>query len=249
MQVTAVFIKNHIMTKMSLNDICVYIPAWFGAIASIMTGLIAYECSLPLFDSKDDKPYDCIFENIPLLSLVYGKIVSPILAFAVKGVTMVFGSDLGLATKTILPEVYRKRRIVDLSSPALECGLIAAAIMSIIPAHMMRSVGGGYDNESVANTSMTMTFFFWCRALRGGVDFKGWSTIIWAFLASISYFYVRLVMWSFSTIFFMILCTQLNLIVLCQFILDGCCMGRICLCDQPYWCTCSISSSSRKVWS
>jgi len=202
MQVTAVFIKNHIMTKMSLNDICVYIPAWFGAIASIMTGLIAYECSLPLFDSKDDKPYDCIFENIPLLSLVYGKIVSPILAFAVKGVTMVFGSDLGLATKTILPEVYRERRIVDLSSPALECGLIAAAIMSVIPAHMMRSVGGGYDNESVANTSMTMTFFFWCRALRGGVDFKGWSTIIWAFLASISYFYVRLVVSSFGTIFY-----------------------------------------------
>jgi len=42
----------------------------------------------------------------------------------------------------------------------------AAAIMSIIPAHIMRSVGGGYDNESVAMTAMMMTFYFWCRSLR-----------------------------------------------------------------------------------
>lgn len=29
-------------------------------------------------------------------------------------------------------------------------GVIAAAVMAVIPAHMMRSVAGGYDNESVA---------------------------------------------------------------------------------------------------
>lgn len=43
---------------------------------------------------------------------------------------------------------------------------VAALIMAIIPAHIMRSVGGGYDNESVAMTAMMMTFYFWCRSLR-----------------------------------------------------------------------------------
>ena len=38
--------------------------------------------------------------------------------------------------------------------------------MSIIPAHLMRSVAGGYDNESVAVAAIVGTFFFWCRSLR-----------------------------------------------------------------------------------
>ena len=42
----------------------------------------------------------------------------------------------------------------------------AAAIMCIIPAHLMRSIGGGFDNESVAMTAMCMTFFFWVRSMR-----------------------------------------------------------------------------------
>eukprot|EP01050_Picozoa_sp_SAG11_P018161 SAG11_NODE_2702_length_3076_cov_2.881088_3_plen_272_part_00 len=42
----------------------------------------------------------------------------------------------------------------------------AAAIMAVVPAHLMRCHGGGYDNESVAITTMCGTFFLWCRALR-----------------------------------------------------------------------------------
>lgn len=38
--------------------------------------------------------------------------------------------------------------------------------MAIIPSHIMRSVGGGYDNESIAMTAMMATFYFWCRSLR-----------------------------------------------------------------------------------
>jgi len=45
-------------------------------------------------------------------------------------------------------------------------GTFAALIMSIVPAHIMRSVAGGFDNECVALTAMCMTFFLWCRALR-----------------------------------------------------------------------------------
>jgi len=46
----------------------------------------------------------------------------------------------------------------------------AALIMAVVPAHLMRSVGGGYDNESVAITAMCLTFLAWCRALRGRPD-------------------------------------------------------------------------------
>lgn len=81
--------------KMSLNDICVYVPCWFGAIATVITGLLTKEVS---------------------------------------------GS--------------------------LRAGAMGAVIMSVIPAHLMRSIGGGYDNESVAMTTMTLTFYLWTRSLR-----------------------------------------------------------------------------------
>ena len=42
--------------------------------------------------------------------------------------------------------------------------------MSVVPAHIMRSVGGGYDNESVALTALCLTFYLWCRALRNEKD-------------------------------------------------------------------------------
>eukprot|EP00121_Abeoforma_whisleri_P003311 Awhi_evm1s2973 len=30
---------------MSLNDICCYVPAWYGVSASLFVGLMTYECS------------------------------------------------------------------------------------------------------------------------------------------------------------------------------------------------------------
>ena len=35
-----------------------------------------------------------------------------------------------------------------------------------VPAHLQRSVGGGFDNESVAISALVATFYCWCRALR-----------------------------------------------------------------------------------
>jgi dolichyl-diphosphooligosaccharide--protein glycosyltransferase len=86
---------------MSLNDVCVFVPAWFGALATIFLGLLTYECARGL------------------------KITS-----------------------------------------AAWAGVAAAGIMAIVPAHIMRSVGGGFDNESVAVTAMCATFYFWVRSLR-----------------------------------------------------------------------------------
>lgn len=81
--------------KMSLNDVCVFIPCWFGVLATIFLSLLTYECS---------------------------------------------GSA--------------------------NAGVLSAFVMAIIPAHIMRSVGGGFDNESVAMSAMIATFYFWCRSLR-----------------------------------------------------------------------------------
>jgi len=45
-------------------------------------------------------------------------------------------------------------------------GIFASVIMSVIPAHLMRSIGGGFDNESIGMPAIVLTFFLWTRALR-----------------------------------------------------------------------------------
>lgn len=98
MQLTSVAIFHvleAIGRPMSLNDVCAYVPVWFGVTASLLTGALASECS---------------------------------------------GSR--------------------------SAGAAAALVMSVIPAHLMRSVGGGYDNESIAVTAMCGTFYVWVRSLR-----------------------------------------------------------------------------------
>mmetsp|Transcript_94686 Transcript_94686/g.247095 ORF Transcript_94686/g.247095 Transcript_94686/m.247095 type:complete len:898 (+) Transcript_94686:105-2798(+) len=80
---------------MSVNDICCMIPPWFGSIASLFTGLLAYEISR-----------------------------------------------------------------------SVNAGLMAVGIMAIIPAHLMRSVGGEFDNEAVAVAAIVCTFWLWLRSVR-----------------------------------------------------------------------------------
>lgn len=116
MQMTSVAIWNGLQYMgydMSLNDVCCYVPAWFGVSATIFLGLLAYE-----------------------------------------------------------------------TTGSANTAIAAAFIMSIIPAHLMRSVGGGYDNESIAMTAMVMTFYFWCRALRN--NGSAWIGLI----AGVAYIYM-----------------------------------------------------------
>ncbi len=70
-------LNKYLSIKMSLNDVCCFVPVWFGVLASCLIGL---------------------------------------LTFIATG---------GSRNKAV----------------------VAAGVMSIIPAHIMRSVGGGYDNE------------------------------------------------------------------------------------------------------
>ena len=47
----------------------------------------------------------------------------------------------------------------ECSGSALAGGA-ASLVMAIVPAHIMRSVAGGYDNESVAISAMMLTCVF-----------------------------------------------------------------------------------------
>ena len=75
---------------------------------------------------------------------------------------------------------------VSSNGPALECATFAAFIMGLLPAHQMRSLGGAFDNESIAMTAMTATFYFWIRSLRACDK----TSPIYGFATGIAYFYM-----------------------------------------------------------
>mmetsp|Transcript_14027 Transcript_14027/g.19703 ORF Transcript_14027/g.19703 Transcript_14027/m.19703 type:complete len:1048 (-) Transcript_14027:136-3279(-) len=220
MQVTSVLIKNYILKDWSVNDICVFVPAWFGVIATLMTGLMAYECSVGIHlkptrtankqtekdqddqtnenenensndisdmtanDTDKVQPFGSILNQIPLINVVYSRIIVPVINWLLNLINTLTGSSWGFGTPS--PTTTHKVNTTLGSTPALECGVCAAAIMSIIPAHIMRSVGGGYDNESIAMTAMSTTFYCWIRSLRGNTK----PNYLWSILTGLAYFYM-----------------------------------------------------------
>ena len=70
----------------------------------------------------------------------------------------------------------------------INAALIGTFIMAIIPAHLMRSVAGGYDNESVAVAAIVGTFYFWVRSQRPGNSFA--TGIFFGVLTGLSYVYM-----------------------------------------------------------
>jgi len=151
MQVTAVWIKNHVLLDWSINDVCCYIPVWFGVLASVITGLIAYEASIPENSSNS----------------VIGFVAD-----------IIKGDITKIETK---PSSWA-------ASPALECFIVTLGLMAIVPAHLMRSIGGGYDNESIAMTTMVLTFYLWMRSIRTTDGLR--DSIGFGFLAAVGYFYM-----------------------------------------------------------
>lgn len=210
MQVTAVWIKRFVMKDtMSLNDVCVYIPAWFGVIATAFTGLLAYECSLPAISKPGNNtgaPYGSIMSNIPVVGWAYDNITVKLLRKVIDVLEYVAGTDFGLR--------QNKEDINFLSSPAVEIGICTAMTMSVVPAHLMRSVGGGYDNESVAITAMTLTFWLWTRSLRGGTDGKGSWPLVWGILTGVGYFYMAAVWGGYIFVLNLIGCHAALLVIL-----------------------------------
>ncbi|CAB9527217.1 glycosyltransferase subunit STT3A [Seminavis robusta] len=156
MQVTAVAIHRYLLSHWSLNDVCCYMPAWFGAIATLITGLLAYEASLPQNTSSN------------LIQFLWDIVQ-------------------GTCGRNHIKPAKSNNSFSNLS-PALECAVFAMAMMSIVPAHLMRSVGGGFDNESVATTAMILTFYCWMRSLRNGNDVN--TIVVYGCLTGLSYFYM-----------------------------------------------------------
>jgi len=171
MQVTSVAIKMYLLPDWSINDICCFVPAWFGAIATMGTAWLAYECT------QDFKTLRTSLGHVAFVDWVYDRFMAPVLSKLVSGIYKVTGSTLGL------PQPYVKR-----PTPCVECALWAALIMSIVPAHLLRSVAGGYDNESVATTAMVVTFAAWTRTMRETTN--EWTTVAWGIITGLCYFYM-----------------------------------------------------------
>ena len=62
-------------------------------------------------------------------------------------------------------------------------GLLAAAMIAIVPGYISRSVAGSYDNEGIAIFCMLFTYYMWIKAVKTGAIF--WSTC-----AALAYFYM-----------------------------------------------------------
>jgi len=85
-----------------------------------------------------------------------------------------FGSLATIFTGLITFEISR----------SVNAGLLGAGIMAIIPAHLMRSMGGEYDNECVAMAAICATFWLWLRSVRNP---SSWP---WGLLSGASYIYM-----------------------------------------------------------
>jgi dolichyl-diphosphooligosaccharide--protein glycosyltransferase len=168
MQFTSVWIKQFILPNWSINDICCFLPAWFGVLATLSTAGLAYVTVVSIKKSKKHS----FLQDIPLINTIYDAVVVPIVQAMVKFVEKVTGSTWGMPTSR--------------NPPALESAVFTACIMSIVPAHLLRSVGGGYDNESVATTAMQLTFLMWTVTCYAPERFS----IPLGVLTAIAYFYM-----------------------------------------------------------
>ena len=187
MQVTSVWIKNHVMPSWSINDICCFVPAWFGVTATLAVAFLTYVCT-------SANNYKCSLNTIPVVGHIYQVVFPPVIRFVLHWSRKLLGTTFGLG-------VYYRRATLGsgTSSPPASttiltswtpslCATAAACIMSIVPAHLLRSVGGGYDNESIAMTAMVLTFACWCKALEDHVS--QYVTILWGTITGLAYFYM-----------------------------------------------------------
>lgn len=190
MQATSCLIKKYILPGWSINDICCFVPAWFGVLATLMTAFIAYECSVGVVANSrtsttsssskvtsGPQRFNSILNDIPIVNFIYQRTLVPLSALALDLLETTTGSTWGLVTTGS----------TEYATPALESAVITAFIMSMVPAHLMRSVAGGYDNESIAMFAMTLTFYCWVRALRGEPTTVNW---VWSILSGVAYFYM-----------------------------------------------------------
>jgi len=170
MQFTSVWIKMFILPDWSINDICCLIPAWFGVLATLSTAALCYTAVQSVSKGSNSKS---LLTDVPVVSQVTNNVLLPLKRIIEKLLIQFTGSNWGMATQK--------------NPPALESAVFTALIMAIVPAHLLRSVGGGYDNESVATTAMQLTFWTWTVTLSSSNTTR--ATILGA-VSGIMYFYM-----------------------------------------------------------
>ncbi|KAL8159876.1 hypothetical protein V2J09_001413 [Rumex salicifolius] len=62
-------------------------------------------------------------------------------------------------------------------------GLVAAALIAIVPGYISRSVAGSYDNEGVAIFALLLTFYLFVKAVNTG-------SLAWGAASALGYFYM-----------------------------------------------------------
>ncbi|GAV03614.1 hypothetical protein RvY_14010 [Ramazzottius varieornatus] len=62
-------------------------------------------------------------------------------------------------------------------------GLVAAALISIVPGYISRSVAGSYDNEGIAIFCMLLTYYLWIKSVKTG-------SVYWSSACALAYFYM-----------------------------------------------------------
>lgn len=170
MQFTSVWIKQFILPDWSINDICCLVPAWFGVLATLATAALCYTSVWSIAIASNSKS---LLTDIPIVSKITKGLIVPLFRTAEKLLVQSTGSNWGIANQK--------------NPPALESAVFTALIMAVIPAHLLRSVGGGYDNESVATTAMQLTFLFWTITLSSSNTTKA---TIFGVITALMYFYM-----------------------------------------------------------
>jgi hypothetical protein len=93
MQVTSVFLKNYILPDhWSINDICVFVPAWFGVTATLAVAFLTFATTYQVRGS--------ILQQIPVLAQMYQYILQPVAMAVVHKLEQWTGSNLGLPVTT-----------------------------------------------------------------------------------------------------------------------------------------------------
>uniref|UniRef100_A0A8C4T8T4 Dolichyl-diphosphooligosaccharide--protein glycosyltransferase subunit STT3A n=1 Tax=Erpetoichthys calabaricus TaxID=27687 RepID=A0A8C4T8T4_ERPCA len=62
-------------------------------------------------------------------------------------------------------------------------GLLAAAMIAVVPGYISRSVAGSYDNEGIAIFCMLLTYYMWIKAVKTG-------SVYWSSMCALAYFYM-----------------------------------------------------------
>jgi len=83
-----------------------------------------------------------------------------------------FASNTAIVTYFFTKEVHDK-----------SAGLVAAAMIAIVPGYISRSVAGSFDNEGIAIFALILTYTMWVKAVKTG-------SLFWSAMTALAYFYM-----------------------------------------------------------